>query len=219
MADDEFSTWDAAYVLGALSPEDRHAFELHLRSCPNCTRAVREVAGLPGLLARADVAADLAEDDVQPPDDLLPRLLTRARRDRRKRRLLTGSGWVAAAASLVALLLVLVLGSRTTTPNVAPPSAMVPVGSTPLTAQVSLTGVSWGTKIELKCTYPADYTDDEPYLLFVVDEDHHEQQVGSWRVLPGKTATMNASTDLSDPDISQVLIKDADGSTVLTLNR
>jgi len=219
LADDEFSTWDAAYVLGALSPEDRLAFEVHLRGCPSCTRAVREVAGLPGLLARADIAADLVDEDLQPPDDLLRRLLDTARRDRRKRRLLTGSGWVAAAASLAALLLVLVLGSRTTTPNVAQPNAMTPVGSTPLTAQISLTGVSWGTKIELKCTYPADYSDDEPYSLVVVGDDKHEHQIGTWKVLPGKTATMNASTDLSDPDISQVLVKDADGSTVLTLNR
>ena len=79
--------------------------------------------------------------------------------------------------------------------------------------------MSWGTKIELKCTYPADYTDDEPYWLIVVDNQGHTQQVGSWRVLPGRTATMNASTDLANPDISRVEIQSADGQTVLRLDR
>lgn len=31
MSEDPFATFDAAYVLGALSPEDRQRFEEHLR--------------------------------------------------------------------------------------------------------------------------------------------------------------------------------------------
>ncbi|NIH79939.1 hypothetical protein FHX46_002469 [Amycolatopsis viridis] len=54
---DEFVTYDAAYVLGALSPEDRSAFEEHLRTCDRCSRAVAELAGLPGLLSQ--VTADM----------------------------------------------------------------------------------------------------------------------------------------------------------------
>lgn len=52
MTADEFATYDAAYVLGALSPEDRQAFEQHLQECDRCAAAVRELAGLPGLLAQ-----------------------------------------------------------------------------------------------------------------------------------------------------------------------
>lgn len=52
MTADEFATYDAAYVLGALSPEDRQAFEEHLQECDRCAAAVRELAGLPGLLAQ-----------------------------------------------------------------------------------------------------------------------------------------------------------------------
>lgn len=50
MTHDEFATWDAAYVLGALSPADRRAFEEHLRDCERCGAAVGELAGMPGLL-------------------------------------------------------------------------------------------------------------------------------------------------------------------------
>ncbi|HEY0120031.1 MAG TPA: zf-HC2 domain-containing protein [Cellulomonas sp.] len=48
-----FADWDAAYVLGALSPDDRHAYEDHLAGCERCRAAVAELAPLPGLLARA----------------------------------------------------------------------------------------------------------------------------------------------------------------------
>ena len=49
-------TYDAGpYVLGALPPEDRRAFEEHLATCALCQAEVREFAGLPGLLSRLPV--------------------------------------------------------------------------------------------------------------------------------------------------------------------
>lgn len=47
---DQYAEWDAAYVLGALSPTDRRAYERHLAECAACRSAVAELAGLPGLL-------------------------------------------------------------------------------------------------------------------------------------------------------------------------
>ena len=32
----EYAMWDAAYVLGSLSPSDRLEFEAHLSVCPLC---------------------------------------------------------------------------------------------------------------------------------------------------------------------------------------
>ncbi len=66
----DFADWDAAYVLGALSSAERRDFERHLHSCPRCTEAVSELAGMPGLLARVDpddVAALLAVDAAPSP--------------------------------------------------------------------------------------------------------------------------------------------------------
>ncbi|MEV6626447.1 zf-HC2 domain-containing protein, partial [Amycolatopsis sp. NPDC051114] len=71
MSEDPFATFDAAYVLGALSPEDRQRFEQHLRMCDRCAASVRDMAGLPGLLARVDAPAVLP-DAGPPPPDLLP---------------------------------------------------------------------------------------------------------------------------------------------------
>ena len=47
---DKFAQWDAAYVLGALSPAERREFEEHLASCPACQAAVSELVAIPGLL-------------------------------------------------------------------------------------------------------------------------------------------------------------------------
>ena len=52
MSDCGFEYDAGSYVLGALSPEDRVAFERHLPGCPACAQSVRELAGLPGLLSR-----------------------------------------------------------------------------------------------------------------------------------------------------------------------
>jgi hypothetical protein len=48
---DQYAEWDAAYVLGALSPSDRRAYERHLTECAACRAAVAELAGMPGLLS------------------------------------------------------------------------------------------------------------------------------------------------------------------------
>jgi hypothetical protein len=50
-ADDPYRNWDAAYVFGMLTSDERRAFERHLAECPTCTTAVAELAGLPGILA------------------------------------------------------------------------------------------------------------------------------------------------------------------------
>ena len=48
MSHDEFEHSDAAYVLGALSPSERRAFEEHLRECESCARSERSSGATPG---------------------------------------------------------------------------------------------------------------------------------------------------------------------------
>lgn len=49
---DPYRRWDAAYVLGALSPEERLEYEDHVAYCLSCPAGVVELSGLPGLLAQ-----------------------------------------------------------------------------------------------------------------------------------------------------------------------
>ncbi|MER6939657.1 zf-HC2 domain-containing protein, partial [Nocardioides sp. NPDC000441] len=63
-AHETYADWDASYVLGALSPSDRRAYERHLAGCSVCHDAVAELAGMPGLLgalSRAE-AEELLEE-------------------------------------------------------------------------------------------------------------------------------------------------------------
>lgn len=57
-----------AYVLDALEPEERRAFEEHLRTCPECRAEVRELAGVADALA-------LTAEPVEPPDGLRQRIM------------------------------------------------------------------------------------------------------------------------------------------------
>ena len=57
----------AVYVLGALSPPEREAYERHLVECADCRAEVAEFADLPSLLGRIDTAtaeALLAEESI-----------------------------------------------------------------------------------------------------------------------------------------------------------
>ncbi|MBU2667691.1 zf-HC2 domain-containing protein [Actinoplanes bogorensis] len=45
---------DGAYVLGALSPAERAAYEGHLATCSFCREAVADISALPDLLSRLD---------------------------------------------------------------------------------------------------------------------------------------------------------------------
>jgi hypothetical protein len=49
---DRYRDWDAAYVLGSLSPPEHRGFEEHLAMCAGCQTAVTEIAGMPRLLAQ-----------------------------------------------------------------------------------------------------------------------------------------------------------------------
>jgi len=62
---DDYATWDAPYLLGALDRDQRLEYEAHLSGCDECRLAVAELSGLPGLLSHVpeDVALSLLDDE------------------------------------------------------------------------------------------------------------------------------------------------------------
>jgi predicted anti-sigma-YlaC factor YlaD len=222
---------DGAYVLGALSPEDRVAFERHLPGCPACAQSVRELAGLPGLLARVPVGVLEGERETPPvPDTLLPKLFRRARQVRRRRRWVT-SGLVAAAVAVgaVGALLVTAIGDDDAPPTAGPKAVattaaakpFVPVGAVPISGWVSLTPVAWGTRLDLICTYTAatrPYGTPVRYTMHVTHADGTTEQVAAWTALPGKTIKLSAATASGIDDIKDVEVRTSSGRTVLELS-
>jgi Putative zinc-finger len=228
-----FAHDDAAYVLGALSPGERLAFERHLPGCAECTEAVRRFAGLPGLLSRVEpslLEELMAEEPV--PDTLLPFLSRRVGRSRRRRTAL-GLG-LAAAAAVVAGAVPFVVGQlgdegspaaapgSAAAPSPSAPLTLDPVGEVPVRASVVMEQVLWGTRLDLTCTYDPGSVDDElppaaDYALFVSTHDGRTEQVGSWRSLGGRTMHLSAATAASRGDIASVEVRTLDGRVLLKL--
>lgn len=217
-----------SYVLGALSPAERLEFERHLTGCPDCARSVRELAGLPGLLARLDPAVlDEPGRDDPLPETLLPTLLHAVRRTRRRRALVAGGAAAAAVTAIVAIPLSLTGSDDARTPSAGSPAtaagrAMAPVGGAPVRATVALTSVAWGTRLDLACTYGTAgerYTlaPSVTYALFVETRDGRTQQVGTWRSLEGRTMRLTAATAAPRRDIASVEVRTAKGRPVLEL--
>ncbi len=225
---------DGSYVLGALSPGERRAFEEHLGGCPECARAVQQLAGLPGLLARVDPRT--LEDppaDEPVPATLLPALVAQVRRSSRRRTRTTVAGAAAAALVAVGALGVggvlagrdapadgpAVVGSPTT----ATPKPMHEVGGTSLTASVGLVTVAWGTRLDLTCSYGAagryEHHPAERYALVVRTREGRLQQVATWRAVPGRTIRLTAATSSPRSDIAAVEVRTAAGHPVLRLGR
>lgn len=223
----DFRHDDAAFVLGALPADERAAFLEHLAGCASCTRAVQELAGLPGLLGRVPAEVLAGPPDREPvPPTLLPALVRRVRRERQRRT------WtiLGAAAAIVAAV---AGGSVVAThalddgrpPAVAQPviagEPMQPVGSGSMTANLALTQVAWGTKLELVCHYAEHEkwgkADDANYAMFVRTRGGAVEQVATWRALPGRTMHLSAATAEGRDDISSVEIRTADGTPVLRL--
>jgi hypothetical protein len=240
---DRFRDFDAAYVFGALSTDDRAAYEAHLPTCAHCRRAVAELAGLPGLLARVPVDQVIDEAREEAPPSLLPRLLTEAARERRRMGLRTVVGGLVAAACIVAaVVLALAVDGRgernqaaggvPSTSSSAPPTGsssasaapqlpMRVVAVTSLRATAAVTSVAWGTKVEMRCTYPAsggspDYVEDD-YQLRAILRDGTTSVLATWNAVAGKTLRIEGDSSAHRADFSSVQVTDLHGAVLLEL--
>lgn len=210
---------DGAYVLGALAPGERRAYEAHLADCESCAAAVRQLAGLPGLLGRVDPQVLEAPAD-DPPETLLPALLDEVRRTRRRRtgrRLAVAAAAVLLAGGAAGGVGVALHDGPAPTPSAT--RAMTPLTQAPVHATLAFQSVPWGTRLSLACTYdaPAGYAQPVSYALVVHTRDGRTEQVATWRALPGRTTRLTATAAADRADIASVELRTADGHPVLRL--
>lgn len=221
-----FADWDAAYLVGALSPADRRQYEEHLDECRVCREALAELAPTLGLLSR--VSPDRAESLLEPADDAASAapgpdarsdFVVRAAREARRRRALGWGGAVAAAAAAV-VVIVLAVTSTVLPPSRSQVVALEPVADVSLSATVALSEVAWGTRLEMVCRYPDGAGADVPpegwsYVLVVTAEDGTTSELSTWRARPGSTTRLDAGTALDADDIAAIEVRSLDGERVL----
>lgn len=226
---DQFTTNDAAYLLGALSPQDRAAYEAHLVNCRDCSRGVSQLAGLPGLLASVapEQARAAGEPGPEIPDTLLPRLLAEVERARFRRRWtsgLVGAAAAAVVAVLVALGLHALPRSAQTTHRADGPEVqtMTALSSkVPISATATLADKEWGTLITIRCTYDGkpspEYEAPATYTMVVVSDAGRTQQIAEWAVIPGQPAVVDGSTRVPQSKIASVQVLAPDDDPLLVL--
>jgi len=238
---DKFAQWDAAYVLGALSPAERREFEEHLASCPACQAAVSDLAALPGLLAQispADAAMlSLADDSsaeyaetpalsaVQaeviehgPPPSLLPEMIKKVRR--RRRQMVAAVAGIAAAVILVVGGLAIGAGLLPLRPDNPERLAFSPVVPSAITAVVDVIPGKDGTQIDVECVY-AEVSDPRPggshetYSIFVVDRSGQAAEIKKWPATPNKQMRPSGTTPLQLSQIAELEIRESETDLVL----
>lgn len=230
---DPFLEWDAAYVLGALSMDDRRDFERHLTSCLNCAAAVTELAGIPGILTKID--AETAVALTNPPDlehlrasgyeslQKLARLATLQQRGMRRR--LT-AGMTAAAALLIAFGIFTGTAIRPTTTDLAnAPSSSTPSGAVvamsriqpnAMTAELRVTSKPWGTRFDWSSNYGSTWASGygpQAYDLVITDASGVETTIATWRAAGPGAVGLAAASSVPTANIRTVEIR-ATGSAM-----
>jgi hypothetical protein len=216
VTDDNLAEWDAAYVLGALSLEDRRAYESYLAANPARAPELTELAGMPGILnalSRDEAVALTGLAGVPPaesrPDNVASLAHAAAERQRRTRRT-----WLAAAvASAAALLIAGGIVGATVFPNSVPTrtvamQAMQPTPRGGLTAELAVTEKKWGTELNWACQYTKDWSRNvASYDIVVTKHDGVQQTVGSWKPAGDEASGLSAATSIPTKQIRTVDIR------------
>jgi hypothetical protein len=210
---------DGAYVLGALSPSERTAYETHLAGCGECASAVARLAPVPGLLGRVDPAA---LHPGTPGPTRLPELLQKVAQQRR-RRVRVGRLRLAAAALAAAALTVTGTavwselgldgsGARTHMVAMEPVAAVVPVA-----AQVATRPAAGGTEVRMACQYPAVAYEvpANTFRLVAVGPGGVVEQLGSWSAEPGDEVTMTGLTRFTGAELRRIELHNSSGDVLL----
>lgn len=224
---------DGAYVLGALSPSERAAFERHLAECAACREAVASIAVLPGLLGRlssadAAVVGSVTAEFVT--EQRMPKLVAAIGRARRRTRAKTAvavlvTAAVALFAGVTAGMVRLPTTGAIEGPVTHPPSrptmyAMFEVTETNASAELAFEETVAGTVITMHCAYPMVSESHRPYLfrLYAIGAEGQTEQVNSWMAGPGDQLTITGMVRLSLDELARVELRGRDNTVYLAYN-
>lgn len=208
-----------AYLLGALSAEERVALEAHLEGCAGC-RAERDdllpVAGMLGDLRRSAPQAARAEPV---PAGLDARVLTRLEREG-AHELRTAwarrAGLAVLAGAAAAAVLVLGLAITDDGPaEVAVPTEPVElvVSDDDVDADAALINHTWGVEVRLTAS---GFDDGRRYRVVIVGTDGRRHPAGAFVGVGGREMVCNLNSAVLRPDASGFEVRDRRGVVVVS---
>jgi len=215
--DDDLAEWDAAYVLGALSLEDRRTYENYLAANPARSAELTELAGMPGILnaLSRDEAVGLTDLAGAPPSQDRPDNLSSLANAAAKRQQRSRRTWLATAVAAAAALVITggVVGATVFPRSPAPVQtvamqAMQPTPRGGLTAELAVTEKKWGTELNWACQYTKDWSRNVgSYDIVVTTHDGVQSAVGSWKPAGDEATGLSAATSIPTSQIRTVDIR------------
>jgi hypothetical protein len=226
---DKYREWDAAYVLGSLSTDERREFERHLTSCAACTSAVAELAGMPGFLMKidAETAGALAQTSESEnvfalplePIQSLARAAIASRRTLRRR---MAAGLAVAAGFIMVIGLIVGTNLHPST-NLATAQhstvatgtkvAMVAMEKNAMSVDMRVTKKKWGTQFSWNCVYGNDEVSaitPQSYDLVVTQTSGASVTVATWSQAGTSAKELVASTGIPLAKIKSVEVQYTD---------
>jgi hypothetical protein len=192
---DDIAQWDAAYVLGALSHEDRHAYEGYLAANPERAAALIEVTDVTHALNA--LSREEAVALIEP-------------RRRLTHRTLASATLGAAAANAIGA------GVGSTPFSASAPrqtgavalTAMQSTAHGGINAALAVTAERWGTRLDWTCEYTAHWAKKvASYDIVVTTAEGVECAVGAWNPAGDQTTGLAAWTPIPVTKIRSVDIR------------
>lgn len=208
-----------AYVLDALEPDERMRVRAHLTTCPECRATLREIEGLPPLMAQVPAPDARPRVAAEAPGELaFRRFQHRAAATRPRARSQGPSGgrprrWALAAAAAAVVGVAGGIGGVVATLGPAAPTA-VSATSGAIHARAELTASSGGTTIDLAL---GGVPSGQRCELVAVSRDGRWETASEWRATYTGTAHVVSAVTMKPQDIRRLLIRTPDGRTLLSM--
>jgi len=221
--EDIYSDWDAAYVLGALSHEERSDYEAHLAQCPACSSALALLAGIPGFLGKIDsqtaiglMNGSLTDSIADSIDESLfmQKLARRAAQERHKTRIRQTIGLVAAVVISVGIGLTTGILVHTTRGVTSSPANSIGTSwhltnlqPQIMSADLHIISKTWGTHFDWNCTYSktaAAWGPSVRYNFVLTDNTGKKSTLATWSPSGGVAKGLSATTALSESQIKML---------------
>lgn len=215
------------YLLGALEPAERAAVEAHLAGCSECRQQLSELAGLPSVLERLELAdlepmqagADGTLAGMTPSDDLFDRVAAQVRdEDQVVRRVRFGrfQKVTAAAAAVVVVAGVSVgiaesTGGRTAAQPPAHKTVTLAGSQGPVSMRIVLGEQAASTTMHVTV---AGVPADEHCRLIAFSSDGSRELAGQWDATYEGWADFTGSTSIPLDRISKLILRGSSGKTL-----